>query len=129
VDYILVPATQTDKDSDEVALTTWEEIAPIVAPYQDSCPGLHRHRLIFESWPPEIAASLNQQRNPLGQLNGIGLDQILDREMVDAAGDWRMWPVTCDDLTGENGEKISIDTLDYDCNLSEITNVIHGSFA
>jgi hypothetical protein len=86
VDFVLVPVGQTGKESEDTALASWQEILPVLAPYQDSASvGLARYRLGFETWPPEIAAFLSQKREPVGQLDGIGLDQILDREMIEAA--------------------------------------------
>jgi hypothetical protein len=85
VDLVLVPVAQTGEDSEEIALVTWDEIFPVVSPYQGQAGGLERYRLAFEGWPPEIAAFLAGRREPVGQLDGIGLDQILNREMVEEA--------------------------------------------
>jgi hypothetical protein len=82
VDGILVPRSQ-EQESEETALVRWDEILPVVSAYQEQSPGLPRYRLAFEEWPEPIAAFLAQQREPVGELNGIGLDQILDQEMVE----------------------------------------------
>jgi hypothetical protein len=63
----------------------WDELQPIVSAYQEPAQGLPRYRLVFEQWPDPITAFLAQPRQPVGELNGIGLDQILNQELVEAA--------------------------------------------
>ena len=82
VDLLLVPVTQT---SDDTALVKWEEVAPVVKPYREKAEGVARYRLQFENWPQPISAFLGKKRSPVGQLNGIGLDEVLDLEMVEKA--------------------------------------------
>jgi hypothetical protein len=85
VDGILVPCEQRE-DCQDLAFVSWDELLPVVSAYQENAAGLARYRLAFEEWPPEVAAFLNQKRDGIGELNGIGLDQILDQELVEAAG-------------------------------------------
>jgi len=82
VDLLLVPVTL---ESEDVALVEWEEIAPVVNPYREEAAGLARYRLQFENWPDQISAFLGKERSPVGELNGIGLDEVLDLEMVQKA--------------------------------------------
>jgi len=85
VDGLLVPVSQNEQESQETAFVRWEEILPVVSAYQEPAPGLPRYRLAFEQWPDPIATFLAQPRQPVGELSGIGLDQILDQELVEAA--------------------------------------------
>lgn len=82
VDFLLVPVTQ---ESEDTALVEWQEVAPVATPYREKAAGLARFRLQFEDWPEPIATFLNKKRSPVGQLNGIGLDEVLDHEMVEKA--------------------------------------------
>jgi hypothetical protein len=43
------------------------------------------YRLAFERWPPDVAEFLSRPRTEVGKLKGIGMDQILDRELVEQA--------------------------------------------
>jgi hypothetical protein len=85
VDSVLVPLAQTGKQSEELAMVPWDQILPIVKPYQEKAPGLARYRLEFEEWPSEIEKFLSTKRRAAGQLNGIGMDEVLDRELVEEA--------------------------------------------
>ena len=85
VDAVLVPCEQEGKASNEMALVKWEEVQPIVRSYQEKGAGLPRYRLEFEEWPPDVAAFLEKKRRPTGQMKGIGMDELLDRELVEQA--------------------------------------------
>ena len=39
--------------------------------------------MAFDEWPIEIAEFLGQKREATNELNGIALDQVLDRELVE----------------------------------------------
>ena len=84
-DAVLVPLAQSGKESENLALVRWDEILPIVELYAAGTDGQPRYRLAFEQWPPDIAAFLARQRQPMSPINGIGLDQVLDLELVQAA--------------------------------------------
>ena len=47
--------------------------------------GLPRYRLEFEDWPSDVEKFLTTQRRAVGKLNGIGMDEVLDRELVEKA--------------------------------------------
>jgi hypothetical protein len=84
VDAVLVPVAQSGEPSEEMALVDWAELLPLVQAYQEpSGEGLARYRLAFEEWPPEIAEFLGKAREPMAEMNGITLDQVLDRELVE----------------------------------------------
>lgn len=85
VDMVLVPCDQKSQTGKEAALERWEDVHAVVKAYQEKRPGLARYRLEFEEWPPEIAAFLGRKRKDVGQLNGIGMDELLDREWVEEA--------------------------------------------
>jgi hypothetical protein len=83
VDAVLLPCVQKGKGSEEMALVRWEEIHPVVKKYQEKGAGLARYRLEFEEWPPEIAAFLDRKRKAVGELKGVGMDEVLDEEIVE----------------------------------------------
>ena len=85
VDAVMLPVAQTGPQAEELALVMWKELAPLVKAYQEKGPGITRYRLEFEDWPPDLATFLNKKRKPAGELNGIGMDQVLDRELVEEA--------------------------------------------
>ena len=87
VDAVLVPVNQDDEESQDLALVRWDELLPIVRPYEEKQEGggLGRYRLAFDQWPSDLASFLGQPRTKVENLNGIGLDQILDQEMVEQA--------------------------------------------
>jgi hypothetical protein len=88
VDALLVHAAQGGKASDDLALVRWDEVGPVVKPYQEKAAGLARYRVEFaadEQWPPDVAALLNKKRKPVGKLKGVALNELLDRELVNAA--------------------------------------------
>jgi len=80
-----VPLAQSGKESEEMALVLWDELLPIVSPYQErrEGAGVFPYRLAFEQWPPDVAEFLGRPRTKIENLNGIGMDQILDRELVE----------------------------------------------
>jgi hypothetical protein len=85
VDAVLVPLAQRGKASEDLALVPWAELSPIAKAYQVKATGLPRYRLAFDEPPPEVAAFLAKKRKRTGEINGISLDQVLDRELVDKA--------------------------------------------
>jgi hypothetical protein len=87
VDAVLVPVNQNDEESQDLALVRWEELLPLLGAYEEQPEGggLGRYRLAFEQWPPNLASFLNQPRTKIENLNGVGLDEILDQEMVEQA--------------------------------------------
>lgn len=38
-----------------------------------------------EPWPAQVTSFLQVTRKPVGTLNGVSLDQVLDRELVEEA--------------------------------------------
>jgi hypothetical protein len=86
VDAVMVPLSQEGKASEQMALVPWAEVLPIAKAYREkSADGLPRYRLDNEpAFPPKVAAFLKAKRKPVGKLNGVGLDEILDREVVEA---------------------------------------------
>ncbi len=86
VDAVLLPCEQKGKGSEELALVEWAEVSASVSGYQVPGTGLARFRLEFEQWPPEMAAFLAKRREAVGELKGVGLDTILDQELVEEAG-------------------------------------------
>ena len=85
VDAVLVPCEQKE-DNDDTALVTWDEIAPFLGAYEESGAGLTRYRIPFEQWSAELTEFLGQRRDAVGEMKGVGLDEILDQELVDQAG-------------------------------------------
>jgi hypothetical protein len=85
VDGVLVPLPQAGPESEDAALVRWEELEPLVRWYREPGPGRARYRLDFDAWPEPIAAFLAQERPAVGRLQGVGLDEILDQELVDEA--------------------------------------------
>jgi hypothetical protein len=87
VDAVLVPVNQSEPESEDMALVRWNELLPIVGPYQEQREGvgLVAYRLAFEQWPPDLARFLGQPRTSVENLNGVGMDQILDEELVEQA--------------------------------------------
>jgi hypothetical protein len=88
VDAVLVPLAQSGKQSNELALVRWEEVLAVVKSYQvkgvaAGGAGLARYRLAFEDWPAEVAAFLGNKRRAVGEMNGVGLDGVLDQELVE----------------------------------------------
>jgi len=85
VDGVLVPVAQSGKESEELALVPWTEVFAVVRPYLESATGIKRYRMVFEDWPSEVAGFLAKKRKALGKMKGVGLDEILDRELVEEA--------------------------------------------
>ncbi len=85
VDAVLVPCEQTEENED-MALVSWEEISPLVGAYEEKDSGLTRYRIPFEEWSADLTASLGIKREPVGELKGVGIDEILDQELVEQAG-------------------------------------------
>lgn len=85
VDAVLVPLAQSGKQSEELAVVGWEEVLPLVQPYQEESSSLTRYRLAFEQWPNEIAEFLQRERAPMEGTSGVAFDELLDQELVDAA--------------------------------------------
>jgi len=85
VDGVLVPVAQSGKESEELALVQWAEVFAVVRPYLESATGIKRYRMVFEDWPSEVAGFLAKKRKPMGEMKGLGLDEILDRELVEEA--------------------------------------------
>ena len=87
VDALLVPLAQSGKASEDVALVPWDEVLPVVKPYEQRSQGLLRYRLVFvdDGWPAEVTAFLSKRRKPAGKLNGVALDEVLDEELVTEA--------------------------------------------
>jgi hypothetical protein len=82
VDAVLVPLAQSGKESEELALVPWAEVSAMVRPYQDKSSGIARYRLAFQEWPSDIAGFLAKKRKAVGEMKGVGMDEILDRELV-----------------------------------------------
>jgi len=38
--------------------------------------------MAFKEWPGNVAGFLGKKRKAMGKLKGIGMDEILDRELV-----------------------------------------------
>ena len=85
VDGVLVPLAQSGKQSEELALVGWEEVSRVAKPYQVKGTGLPQYQLMFEQWPREVAQFLAKKRKPVGRMNGVGMDEVLDRELVEEA--------------------------------------------
>jgi hypothetical protein len=85
VDAVLVPTAQSGKESEELALVKWEEVFAVVRPYLQNVTGIKRYRLAFEDWPSEVAGFLAKKRKATGEIQGVGLDEILDQELVQEA--------------------------------------------
>lgn len=85
VDALLVPYDQNAGEG--MALVMWDEISPLLAAYEDKAPGLTRYRIPFEQWSADLNAFLGQTREEIGELKGIGMDEILDLELVEKAGE------------------------------------------
>jgi hypothetical protein len=85
VDAVRVPLAQEGKRSEEMTLVGWDEVLPAVKPYQVKGTGLARYRLDFEQWPPEVEAFLRKKRKATKDGQGISLDGVLDRELVEEA--------------------------------------------
>ena len=86
VDFVLVPLAQEGKLADELALVPWEEVLPWAKKYREKADGIARYRLDNEpeQFPDDVMAFLNVKRKKVGKLKGVGLDEILDREVVEA---------------------------------------------
>ncbi|HEV8377428.1 MAG TPA: hypothetical protein VGP99_01155 [Tepidisphaeraceae bacterium] len=82
VDAVMVPLAQSGKESDELGLVKWEEVFAVARPYLENAKGLKRYRMAFKEWPSDVAGFLGKKRKAVGELKGIGMDEILDREMV-----------------------------------------------
>ena len=80
-----MPLAQRGKESEELALVKWEEVFAVARPYLDSAPGIKRYRLAFEEWPSDVAGFLGRKRRAMGEMKGVGMDEILDRELVEGA--------------------------------------------
>jgi hypothetical protein len=89
IDAVMVPLAQTGKGAQGVALVPWAEIEPVVADYHESASsasGIARYRVNNEpDWPAEIATFLNTKRQPAKKIEGVAMDEVLDREVVEAA--------------------------------------------
>jgi hypothetical protein len=85
VDAVLVPLTQSGKPGEDLAVVRWDEVLPVVQPYQEENSSLARYRLVFEQWPAEIAGFLQRERAPMEGTNGVPFDELLDQELVEAA--------------------------------------------
>ncbi len=87
VDAVLVPVTPEAPENEDLALARWDELCRIVIPYRIELAGvgLAAYRLAFPEWPSEIAAFLGSSRTKVEHLTGIGLDEVLDRELVEQA--------------------------------------------
>ena len=83
VDGVMVPLAQSGKQSEELALVPWEEVFPVLRPYLQSGRGIKRYRMAFEEWPSEVAGFLAKRRKAIPKMKGIGMDEILDREIVE----------------------------------------------
>jgi hypothetical protein len=81
VDGVLVPLAQAGKASEEVSLVRWEEVGPVVRPYAEKGAAPARYRLVFAEPPSGVEAFLSKRRKA-SKFNGVGLDQVLDRELV-----------------------------------------------
>jgi hypothetical protein len=81
VDALLVPCEQTE-DNEDMALVKWEEISPLVGAYEEKVSGLTRYRVPFEEWSADLTAFLGAKREPVGEVKGVGMDEILDEELV-----------------------------------------------
>ncbi|HEY7120400.1 MAG TPA: hypothetical protein VH475_27675 [Tepidisphaeraceae bacterium] len=86
VDALLAPVAQQGRHSKQLAMVPWNQVQPVVKPYQEKGAGLARYRLAFEAWPAEVAAFLAAKRAQMTGVEGIPWDQVLDREMVEEAG-------------------------------------------
>jgi len=88
VDAVLVPVAQSGTESEDTALVRSDELLPLLSPYQEQREGVGvvAYRLAFEQWPPDLADFLGRARTKVENLNGIAMDQILDRELVQQAG-------------------------------------------
>ena len=85
VDGVMVPLAQSGKESEELALVSWEEVFSLARPYLQSAAGIKRYRLAFQEWPSDIAGFLGKRRKAIGKLKGVPMDDILDRELVEGA--------------------------------------------
>ena len=85
VDAVLVPCAQTEENED-MALVSWDEISPLLDAYEEQSSSLTRYRIPFEQWSADLTAFFSVKREPVGELKGIGLDEILDQELVEQAG-------------------------------------------
>jgi hypothetical protein len=84
VDGVRLPLAQQGKGSDDLTLVAWEEVLPVVKRYVEKGKGIARYRLDFEDWPAEVANFLGKKRRMV-EGEGVGLDEVLDREMVEEA--------------------------------------------
>jgi hypothetical protein len=82
VDGVMVPLAQSGKETEELSLVAWDEVFAVARPYLESAPGIKRYRLAFQEWPSEVAGFLGKKRKPIGKMKGIGMDDILDRELI-----------------------------------------------
>jgi hypothetical protein len=85
VDAVLVPCEQTEENED-MALVSWREISPLIGAYEEKGSGLTRYCIPFERWSADLTAFLDAKREAVGELKGVGLDEILDQELVEQAG-------------------------------------------
>jgi hypothetical protein len=86
VDALLVPLAQDGEESEKLAIVKWNEVLPVVEPYRENGAGLPRYRLCFAQWPKAVAEFLGRRRPAIVSLDGVSLDQVLDRELVEEAG-------------------------------------------
>jgi hypothetical protein len=86
VDAMLIPLAQTGKASEKLALVPWSEVLPAIKSHYVESERTPHYRIEFTSrWPADVAPLLSIKRKAVGKLNGISLDEILDRELVEAA--------------------------------------------
>jgi len=84
VDAVLVPCEQTE-DNEDTALVMWDEISALLGAYEEKGSGLTRYRIPFEQWSADLTAFLGQKREAVGEMKGVGMDEILDQELVEQA--------------------------------------------
>jgi hypothetical protein len=88
VDAVLVPCEQRE-DNEGTALVMWDEISPLLAAYEEKGSGLTHYRIAFEQWSAELTSFLGQKRQEVGEMKGVGLDEILDQELIEEASEGR----------------------------------------
>ena len=82
VDALLVPCEQKE-DNEGTALIMWDEISLLLATYEEKSSGLTRYRIPFEQWSTDLTAFLATEREEVGEMKGVGMDEILDQELVE----------------------------------------------
>jgi hypothetical protein len=82
---VLVPLAQRGSQSRKLALVPFNQILPVLRAFpRETVQGWAAHRVAFEKMPPDIEAFLGEKRSET-EINGISMDQLLDRELVDKA--------------------------------------------